>query len=144
MATKIRPLVFKINEPEGFTFSYADKAYEGTMSSGYFANWQSPTYPEAYQGEGKHVRVVVSEDIPNMGLFQIRYMPSIDGNNGSMCYEINVSSTGNTIVAGTYEGTLTANPATTMLGVYIGITIQGPNPPSIEDFLSKVTITILD
>lgn len=144
MATKIRPLVFKINEPEGFTFNYADKAHEGTLDSGYFANWQSPTYPEAYQGEGKHVRVVVSEDIPNMGVFQIRYMPSIDGSNGSQCYSINADSNF-TIAAGTYEGTLTANPATTALGVYIGITLQGPSGvPTIQDFLSKVTITILD
>lgn len=143
MATKIRPIVFKIDEPEGFTFSYADKVYEGTMSSGYFANWQSPTYPEAYQGEGKHVRVVVNEDITNMGIFQIRYMASNDSDLGLSCYSINADNNF-TIAAGTYEGTLTANSAISDLGVYIGITLQGPNPPTLQDFLSKVTITILD
>lgn len=140
MATKIRPIVFKINEPEGFVMNASNATIsQASGSSVIYVSWHSPSYPDnGYDGDGKQCVIVNNNE---SGIESGK--PT-----GGMMYGNSVSSggpwasSGIDLDVGTRTVTLIANPAPTF-GAYFVVPFNG-NEEQVAAYLTKLTITILN
>jgi len=138
MATKIRPIVFRINEPEGFVMNASNAQTYGSL-----AGWESPGYASNYyNGDGKTLRITISEDLTDVANnFQLMYANAFPGGN------INFIEAGTfPTTAGTYNLPILANPVPESAGSGMGkyITLDFKSETRIVTDLPKITITILD
>lgn len=139
MATKIRPIVFKINEPEGFVMNASN-----AIISGNFIYWQSPAYPNGYDGNGKSYTIVNNYSGPVRVITGLMYLPSNITSGGPTAIPVANMETG--------SGTLSANQAgaASGYGMYLGMptTREGggsaPTEAELLEYLSNITITIMD
>lgn len=73
MPIKIRPLVFKVNEPERFVMNASNAIYTPVDMFGYniiYVSWEVPTYPDEYNGGGKqYILVNNNSTAPNAAAF---------------------------------------------------------------------------
>ena len=139
MPTKIRPIVFKIDEPEGFMMNASNAA----SISGAYVGWESPGYSDNYyNGNGKTLKITISSDLTGVP------------NDYALGYNNSTQSTGSYIInngefpttTGTYMFTMNANPVPEAAGTGIGkyiVLYFNTEERQIAD-LSKITITILD
>lgn len=138
MATKIRPIVFKVNEPEGFVMNAANAVYE-VVHDIIFVSWQSPSYPNVYNGNDKQYILVNNN-------------ATAAGNNPLMYTSTSSSSGPNAVgaaamnVLGTSTGTLLNNVAA---GSGYGVYLAWPFNPDrtleeVQAYMANVSITILD
>ena len=147
MATKIRPIVFKINEPEGLTFNASNCIYSDKPSGAASrAIWTGPDNPNGCDFNGKTYKVTISEDISiDSNQLQFGYGLSNENPGGPTIFTININAANNTITAGTYTGTANANAAgaSSGYGKYLFMSYFA-NYADVESNLSKITIQILD
>ena len=142
MPTKIRPIVFKINEPEGFVMNARNATV--TPNGSIYVAWESPSYPDGYNGNGKQY-IVTNNNTAEAGVIPAQMM-----------YGGGVSSGGPTAISetvirtiGTSTGTMEANPAAAVYGKYLVIAFNGIQGTTItveqvNEYLANFTITILD
>lgn len=140
MATKIRPIVFKVNEPEGFVMN-ADNA---TISNN-LASWEGPNYPAGYNGNGKTLQIIVKDEGCSCAILDLYYC-NTDGNvNGPNAISSwNNPNSPNDIPVGTYTTTLSNNPAGGDYGKYITLRRSGPDSTIDSTWLSKIEFRIID
>ena len=60
MATRIRPIVFKVTETEPFIMNASNATTSGSAEC-----WESPAYPSEYNGNGKTAIVTISAPLVN-------------------------------------------------------------------------------
>lgn len=137
MATKIRPIVFKINEPEGFVMNASNAIYT-TSGTAVHVSWQGPAYPSGYNGNGK--QYILVNNNTDAAQSPLLYTTSADNSNGPQ-------ATANLNALGTSTGVLQNNPAGGSYGAYL----IWPNPlgynktvEEVQAYMANVTITILD
>ena len=137
MATKIRPIVFKV--PERFVMN-ASNAILFQNNQNYYVSWEGPAYPSAYNGGGKQYIVVnnnsaevTAERIPS----QLMYTSTATGGGGPTAIDYTIIQTN-----GTSTGTLTSNPVPSY-GVYLTINVKGTEE-EVRAYLANLTITIVD
>lgn len=130
----------KKEAPAGFVMNASNVA--GTDSSNVRTYWEGPNYPDAWQGEGKTVKLTVSEDITTpYSSFRISYASRLDGQEERFGITGYISVTNNILPAGTYTYTAQANTSYGMSNSYGKyICLQDINVADV----SKVTIQILD
>lgn len=137
MATKIRPIVFKINEP--FVMNAANAVYEVDERNHKFVSWQSPSYPNDYNGNGKQY-ILVNNNATAPGNNPLMYSSTSrnGGPNAVGAEEMNV--------LGTSTGTLLSNvPAGGGYGVYLTWPFNSGNTlEEVKAYMANVTITIVD
>ena len=140
MATKIRPIVFKVNEPEGFVMN-ASNATVARDSNVIYVSWHSPSYPNGYDGNNKQC-IIVNNNASGI-LFG---KPT-----GNMMYG-NVTTGGGPnalpngitdLDVGTRTVTLVSNPMSSVFGAYFVIPFDG-NEEQVSAYVANLTITILD
>lgn len=145
MATKIRPIVFKINEPEGFVMNAANATISNNL-----ANWEGPNYPDGYDGTGKTLQIIVKEEGFTCAALGFKYTNSISGDGPGL-----ISGSWNnpgdsgmgtaSIPVGTYNVSIVANPATSLgYGKYITMQRNGPDTTLDSALLSKIEFRIID
>jgi len=139
MATKIRPLVFKIEEPEPFVMN-ASNAYKSDDK----ASWQSPGYADNYyNGGGKTLRITISEDLTDVPAnYSLLYTTATSEYSGPYFIAEGAFPT----TAGVYDVRIEANPVSPGAGMALGkyITLIFANSESRQTDLPKITLTILD
>ena len=149
MATKIRPIVFKVNEPDppaGFVMNASNATYTlDTVNDNYWVSWESPTYPDGYNGDGKQYILVNNN----------AYVPTSKYNN-SFYYGNDIAVGGPSALSsqdinklGTNTGVLLNNPAAGAgYGVYLTWPLAGPlegaTLEQVQAYMANVSITILD
>lgn len=140
MATKIRPIVFKINEPEGFVMNASNATiWTNGNTNGWFVSWHSPNYPAVYDGAGKRFIVVNNNDVSSENQFM--YAKGTTNADGGP----NAINPGDMV--GTHEGTLLSNVAIDYgFGAYFLLPLKGSynNESEVQAYLANLTITILD
>ena len=136
MSIKIRPLVFKIVEPEGFVMN----ASNTVSSTSTHATWESPTYPDGWNGYGKTLELTVSQDITTSGGMALMYN-NVENSNGPVAVEL-IKGAG-TLSAGKHTYTLDSNAAPTSQGYGKYMVITELNG-STSNWLPYISMTILD
>ena len=127
--------------PAGFVMDASNVVATSGSTNTY---WEGPSYPDAWQGEGKTIKLTVSEDITMpqyYSSYRLCYASRSDGQEELIGVTDYISPTNNTVPAGTYTFTAQANSSYGMshnYGKYICL-----NGISTSD-VSKITIQILD
>lgn len=130
MATKIRPIVFRINEPEGFVMNASNAQYSsGSMKCVY---WEGPDFPNGYDGANKQC-VIVNNGQAHDGPLMYTNDSIAGGPNA-----INASD----LVTGTT--TMIANDAGAASGYGKYFCIPFSTEEAARAWVANVTITILD
>lgn len=141
MATKIRPIVFKIDEPEGFVMNASNASFE-MFSNVLYVSWQSPSYPNGYDGNGKQC-IIVNNNAEGI---------TVGKPTSSMMYGNSTTGGGpaalpngvTDLAIGTRTVTLVSNPvASSAFGAYFVIPFDG-NEEQARAYVANLTITILD
>ena len=138
MATKIRPIVFKINEPERFVMNASNATY--TLSGNtIYISWQGPNYPDAYNGNGQQY-ILVNNNVDTVAFSQLMYATVNDGGGPS------VINQGDMQVLGTSTGVLSSHsiPPASGYGKFLtlGVNADYYTLEQIQDYMTKVSITI--
>lgn len=136
MATKIRPIVFKVNEPDGFVMN----ASNISSSTSTHASWESPGYPNGWDGEGKTLELTVSQDITLNSGFALFYN-NIENTNGPVAVEF--AHDPQTLSAGKYTFTMCGNAAPTSQGYGKYLVITAIDKYT-SDWLPYISIKILN
>jgi hypothetical protein len=139
MATKIRPIVFKIDEPEGFVMNASNLAGQGLISGQYFLCWKGPEWPAGCNLNGQTARITISSDISTSSYISLMYAQDLPGGSGQPGGPTVLSLP---ITAGTYDITCGNNMAGSTFGVYLNLGC--PSEEVANQVLAKCTITILD
>lgn len=131
----------KPEAPAGFVMNASNVV--GTNSNS--ATWHSPTYPEMYNGNGKHAQFILHEDLTDVGRISVFYVKSGNpwsGGPETVVYSVSLAVT---LPAGTYDFTLANNPAAPGgYGDNLTVTINGANSHDMSVDISKFEIRILD
>lgn len=145
MATKIRPIVFKVNEPEGFVMNASN-----AIMTGSYANWEGPNYPDGYDGEGKTLQIIVKEEGFTCYALHLAYANDlgrvgpgliVDGQG----YWVNPAGDPNaSIPVGTYNVSIIQNASGGAYGKYILLERLGPVGTLDSTLLSKLEFRIID
>ena len=132
----------KKEAPAGFVMdaSNATISVSGTAS---YVSWQSPTYPNAYNGGGKqYILVNTNETAPQSNSSGLMYGNSATGGGPDAISRANMA------VLGTSGGTLVNNSTPPEAGFGTHLTWQNimadPTVEKVQAYLANVTITILD
>lgn len=140
MATKIRPIVFKIDEPEGFVMN----ASNATISNN-LANWEGPNYPAGYNGNGKTLQIIVKEEGCSFANIQMYYcLTAGDAQGPYFVTQWDNTSFPADIPVGTYTTTINDNVAGGDFGKYITLRRNGPDTTIDSTWLSKIEFRIID
>ena len=131
MATKIRPIVFRINEPEGFVMNAANAQYY-TSGSWTYLYWNGPSFPNGYDGNGKQCVITNNGSEPGNNL-----MYTNDDRTGGP-----IAIQSSNLVNGTT--TLQANPAPLAQGYGKYLIIPFNSEEAARAWVANVSITIAD
>ena len=126
----------KKEAPAGFVMNASNAEYI-ERSGGYWVYWQSPSYPDAYNGNGKQYTLVNNNSTAPANNPIMYTSDSLQGGPNA----INVSEA---TVLGTSTGTLLNNEAA---GMGYGVYFLWPFQSSLEQvqaYIANVSITILD
>lgn len=125
----------KKEAPAGFVMNASNAVYdEGTGSI--FVSWQSPTYPNDYNGNGKQYILVNNNVTPGNNPLMYSSTSKNGGPNAVAATDMNV--------LGTSTGTLLNNVAAGGgYGVYLTWALQG-TLEEVQTYIANVTITIVD
>lgn len=126
----------KKEAPAGFVMNASNAAGSYT----YHTLWEGPNYPDGWNGEGKTIRMIVSEDVTlTRNVFSIGYGRTNTDQQEFIPLIGDQYPAGGIISAGTYTYTGLANQAVSYgFGAYLALV----NVDSSE--VSKITIQILD
>jgi hypothetical protein len=132
----------KPDAPAGFVMN----ASNATITvSGYnvYVSWQSPTYPNAYNGGGKqYILVNTNETAPQSNSSGLMYGNSATGAGPDAISRADMA------VLGTSSGTLVSNstPPEAGFGTHLvwNNIMLNPTVEKVQAYLANVTITILD
>lgn len=152
MATKIRPIVFRVNEPEGFVMD----ASNATINSN-VAAWEGPNYPDGYDGEGKTLQIIVKEEGFTCNNITLYYSSDTGGYGPPLINDsdlhggkwFNPADSGSgtaSIPVGTYNVTIIHNQAGSGsgFGKYITLMRNGADSTLNSTLLSKIEFRIID
>lgn len=136
----------KKEAPAGFVMNASNATYT-TAGGNVFVLWQAPTYPNAYNGDGKQYTLVnnnstlpSTSEIVVPSNFPLMYVPDSDIQGPEAIYGVNMW------VLGTNTGVLLNNPASS--GGYgtrlswmmpFGMTLE-----QAQAYMANVSITIVD
>lgn len=132
MATKIRPIVFRINEPEGFVMNAANAQYY-TSGNWTYLYWNGPSFPNGYEGNGKQCIIVNNGNLPQSSL---EYMSDNLPNGGPPAIDRS------DLVTGTITMDTNLAPVAEGYGKYLGIPFS--TEEAARAWVANVSITILD
>ena len=132
MATKIRPIVFRINEPEGFVMN-ASNAQSYTYGSHTYLYWEGPDFPNGYDGANKQCVIVNNGQTPTQNLMYF----NDDRNGGPDAINKSNLVTGTTTILANAAGTASG------YGKYLGIP-GFSSEEAARAWVANVSITILD
>lgn len=132
----------KPDAPAGFVMN-ASNATITLISDTYWILWQSPAYPNGYDGNGKSYTIVNNNSGSPVSVINgLLYLPSGMGGGPIAIPTANIE---------TGSGTMNANQAGTAsgFGMYLGMPLQRAGGGSlteaeVQEYLSNITITILD
>lgn len=127
----------KKEAPAGFVMN----ASNISSSTSTHASWESPGYPDGWDGGGKTLELTVSQDITLNGGFALFYN-NVENSNGPVAKEF-VNSAGGTLSAGKYTYTLSSNAAPTSSGYGKYLVVTELNG-STSNWLPYISMTILD
>lgn len=132
----------KKEAPAGFVMNASNATIEVVGTSSYIS-WQSPTYPNAYNGGGKqYILVNNNETAPNQNSSGLMYGNSATGGGPDAIHVADMK------VLGTSSGTLVTNsiPLEAGYGTHLvwQNTLVDPTVEKLQAYLENVTITILD
>lgn len=132
----------KPDAPAGFVMNASNAV--GTNNNS--ATWHSPTYPEMYNGNGKHGQFILHEDLSDVGNIMIFYVKSANPWSGGPNTKIyDAGQLAVTLPAGTYNFTLDNNSAAPGgYGDNLTVQITGANSHDMSVDISKFEIIILD
>lgn len=137
MATKIRPIVFRINEPEGFVMNASNATY--TPSSNlFYVTWHGPVYPDGYNGNGKqYILVNNNSEAPDADQFMYA---TTNGGGGP-----DAISKSDMLKLGTTTGVLLNNsvPLDYGYGAQFTWAVRG-TLEEVQAYVANLTITIVD
>ena len=142
MATKIRPIVFKINT--GLELKLSDAVNIDTTNN--VAVWESPTYPDVGADFTGKSCVYEMSDAVTFGEAHVIYVDSATGTAGPLIASSHCGATqagGWISVPGTYTEQCASNPATEYWGKYIAVKLYGINIGTFNDVMSKLSIRIV-
>lgn len=129
----------KKEAPAGFVMNGSNATY--TLSGNvYFVSWQGPSYPEAYNGNGKQY-ILVNNNAEAPNAYNLMYGNGTPGEGPTAIIGSSMA------VLGTSTGELLNNPA--VLGSY-GTYFIWPSPVSgatleqLQAYIANVSITIVD
>lgn len=128
--------LIKKETPAGFVMN----ASNITSSTNTHASWESPGYPDGWNGYGKTLELTVSQDITTSGGMALFYN-NVENANGPVAAEF-IHSAG-TLSAGKYTFTLQSNAAPTSSGYGKYLVITELNG-STSNWLPYISMTILD
>ena len=127
----------KPDAPAGFVMNASNATY--TNSGGYWVSWQSPAYPDGYNGNGKqYILVNNNTTAPNTNL-----MYGTDPTSSGP----SAINTNGMAVLGESTGTLLDNIAGGSYGTYLCWPIPIGSAATLEEtqaYMANVSITILD
>lgn len=132
MATKIRPIVFKIDEPEGFVMNASNAQYY-TSGDWTYLYWNGPSFPNGYDGGGKQCTIVNNNSTMSQSLM---YMSDNLANGGP------VVISGSDLVTGTITMSTNLAGAESGYGKYLGIPFN--TEEAARSYVANLTITIVD
>lgn len=131
MATKIRPIVFRIHEPEGFVMNAANAQYY-TVNSWTYLYWNGPNFPNGYDGNGKQCVIVNNGQAPTNSL-----MYANDDRTGGP-----IAIQSSNLVNGTTTMLVNQAPIASGYGKYLLIPFNSEE--AARAWVANVSITILD
>lgn len=139
----------KPDAPAGFVMDASNATIQSNT-----ANWESPTYPDEYDGEGKTLQIIVKEEGFTCNNLSFQYTNSIANSgpgvidNSGMWLNPNADHIGGETVnlpVGTYNVSIVANPATSGgYGKYITMRRNGSDYTLDSTLLSKLEFRIID
>lgn len=131
----------KKEAPAGFVMD-ASNATVSVVGNNAYVSWQSPTYPDGYDGDGKQYILVNNNDTaPASGSSGLMYGNSANGGGPDAIHKADMD------VLGTSSGTLVKN-SIAQVGYGSHLTWQNimanPTVEKVQAYLANVTITIVD
>jgi hypothetical protein len=122
--------------PAGFVMN----ASNVTSSTSTYASWESPGYPDGWDGGGKTLELTVTQDITLTGSLSIVYSDNVNTNGPLIVQPQQVAGT---LTAGKYTYIMSANPAPTADGYGKYIVVYAARD-SVSTWLPYISMTILD
>lgn len=127
----------KKEAPAGFVMNASNATYYSSNNTVY-VRWQSPSYPDAYNGNGKQY-ILVNNNSELSGIGHFMY-----GGTGTMYGGPDAISSTDMNILGTSTGTLLNNVAYPSYGMTFGLELSSMTIEQAQTYIANVTITILD
>lgn len=129
----------KAEAPAGFVMNASNAEYRQTSSTAY-ARWQSPSYPDAYNGNGKQYILVNNNSEAAAGTQQFMYAKAgVDEYGGPTAIDASAMKT-----LGTSTGVLQNNVAYPAYGHTFEWAFNSTTVEQLQAYMANVTITIVD
>lgn len=127
--------------PAGFVMngSNATVIWQGTSA---LVSWESPSYPDNYNGNGKHYTVTNNNSASTGATLFTGLMYTASTQPTGFEPQAIPYATVNTI--GTSTGNMTANSNQATYGKYLGLIFIDATEEGVRAYLANLTITILD
>lgn len=128
----------KKEAPAGFVMDASNATYYSGIRNNVYVRWQSPSYPDAYNGNGKQY-LLVNNNSELARIAHFMYAGTGDVYGGPDA----ISSTDMNIL-GTSTGTLLNNEAYPRYGMTFGLELSSMTIEQAQTYIANLTITILD
>lgn len=128
--------------PAGFVMNVSNATVIQQGTSAYYVSWESPSYPDNYDGNGKHY-TITNNNTASTGatLFTgLMYTASLQ----PTAFEPQAIPYATVNTNGTSTGNMTANSNQATYGKYLGMIFIEGTVEQINAYLANLTITILD
>lgn len=132
--------LIKKEAPAGFVMNGSDAIIRAYGPITKYVSWQSPAYPDIYNGNGKQYVLVNNNDTIPAGLTvnNLMYAESLIGGGPTAIDDTDMRK------QGTSTGTLQNNDAGAGgYGVYLSLSING-ELEQVQAYMANVSITIVD
>lgn len=129
----------KPDAPAGFVMNASNATITVDGNTGY-VRWQSPSYPDAYNGNGKQYILVNNNSAVIAGTLQLMYAQDSSTSHGGP----NIISKSDMKKLGTSTGVLMNNVAYPAYGATIDWALDYTTLEQLQAYIANVTITILD
>jgi hypothetical protein len=128
----------KKEAPAGFVMNASNATYTAVKES-IFVSWQAPSYPDAYNGDGKQYRLV-NNNSEATNVAQLMYTSASNPSTGGP----SAISKADMQVLGTSTGVLVNNVGYPAYGVLFVLPLQDMTLEQAQVYMANLTITILD
>lgn len=129
----------KPDAPAGFVMNASNATY-GSSGSTAYVRWQSPSYPDAYNGNGKQYILVNNNSEAAAGTQQLMYGQDSSSSHGGPT----IISASAMQTLGTSTGVLENNVAYPAYGATIDWAFYNTTIEQLQAYVANLTITILD